>query len=414
MMESPWQARTMLDSPHRLCFFWAGAQWLAAALWWLWLLAGDGAAAAVPVVPVHALWFGLGAMPLFIVGFLLTAGPRWLRAPAVAAADLRLGVATFSAGWLLTALGAGIDASLAAAGQLAAAAGLGLLVRRAWQLLRAGTRGDAGHARVIVASLLATALGLAASGLAMLSGHAAASGALGALAQAMLWWGPVAAFIAASHRMLPFLGDGLWPTLDRRLPLWPLWTLLSAAVAQGAIALARGFVTLPATLAALGAAHLGLVALASLALTLRWFGAPALRSPLVRMLHLALLWWPLALALLAAGQWPWTQGTPARAWQMAGLHALAIGYLTATWLVMVTRVIATHQGQARAIGRFEVALFGLLQAVAVARVLAALWPSTAGWLLPMAALAWAAVALLWWPHQALRLGRAVRRRPVPD
>jgi uncharacterized protein involved in response to NO len=282
MMESPWQARTMLDSPHRLCFFWAGAQWLAAALWWLWLLAGDGAAAAVPVVPVHALWFGLGAMPLFIVGFLLTAGPRWLRAPAVAAADLRLGVATFSAGWLLTALGAGIDASLAAAGQLAAAAGLGLLVRRAWQLLRAGTRGDAGHARVIVASLLATALGLAASGLAMLSGHAAASGALGALAQAMLWWGPVAAFIAASHRMLPFLGDGLWPTLDRRLPLWPLWTLLSAAVAQGAIALARGFVTLPATLAALGAAHLGLVALASLALTLRWFGAPAPPLPLLQ------------------------------------------------------------------------------------------------------------------------------------
>ena len=167
----PWQPRTLLDSPHRLCFIWAGVQWLAGAMWWLWQMAGGAVAAAVPVASVHALWFGLGVMPLFIVGFVLTAGPKWLRAPAVAAAGLRAGVAAFSLGWLLTALGAGIDARLAAAGQLAAAAGLGLLVRRAWQLLHAATRRDARHARVIVASLALTALGLAASGAAMLAGH---------------------------------------------------------------------------------------------------------------------------------------------------------------------------------------------------------------------------------------------------
>lgn len=411
MNVSPWQARTLLDSPHRLCFFWAGAHWLASGLWWLWLLAAGADAAAMPALPVHALWFGLGAMPLFIVGFVLTAGPKWLRAPAVSAAELRAGVVAFTLGWLLTALGAAIDTRLAGTGQLAAAAGLGLLVRRAWQLLRAGTRRDARHARVIVASLAVMALGLAASGLAMLAGHGAA---LAPLARALLWWGPVAAFVAASHRMLPFLGDGLWPALDRRLPDWPLWTLLSVAVIQGAMALAQGFVAVPATIAAMGAAHLGLVALASLALTLRWFGEPALRAPLLRMLHLAALWWPVALVLLAAGLWPWMPAVPARACQMAGLHALAIGYLAGTWLVMVTRVIATHQGQARAIGRFEMLLFGLLQLAALARVLASLWPAATGWLLPLAAVVWALVALLWWPRHALPLGRAPRRRPLPE
>ena len=244
----------------------------------------------------------------------------------------------------------------------------------------------------------------------MLAGHAAG---LGALARAMLWWGPVAAFIAASHRMLPFLGDGLWPALDRRLPDWPLWALLSVSAMQGGVALAQGFAAVPRPVAALAAAHLGLAALASAALTLRWFGAPALRSSLVRMLHLSALWWPVALALLAAGQWPWSAAAPAQAWQMAGLHGLAIGYLAATWLVMVTRVIATHQGQARAIGRFVVLLFVLMQGAAVLRVLASLWPAASGWLLPLAALIWSGVGLSWWPYHALRLGQAPPRRARP-
>ena len=241
MSAARWRARNLLSSPHRVCFFWAGVQWLAGALWWCAALVDGPDMAGLPATTLHAmLWFSLGFMPLFIVGFLLTAGPNWVRAPSVDASGLRAGVAVFTAGWLLTGLGAAFDIRVAAAGQFSAATGLGLLTWRAVLMLRQSTRADTLHPRLIVASLVlmsATQLGAA---MAMLSAQQAL---LNALAGAALWWGPVTAFIVASHRMLPFLGDGLWPALDHRWPRWPLWLLLSGAVVQGRAPLGAARVT---------------------------------------------------------------------------------------------------------------------------------------------------------------------------
>jgi uncharacterized protein involved in response to NO len=400
-----WQFRTLLDSPYRLCFFWAGAQWVGSALWWFVTLAFGAATPAVPATTLHALWFGLGAMPLFIAGFLLTAGPKWVQAPEVDAARLRPGVAAFSAGWVLAWLGAEFDTRLAAVGLLAAAAGLGALAAQALMLLRRRTRADVLHPSLITASLMLMSLGLAAAAVALLVGQWAW---LAALARAALWWGPVAVFITASHRMLPFLGYGFWPVLDARFPLWPLWLLLSAPAAQGALALVLtgGGWALPAWLAAINAAHLTLVGLASAALTLRWLGAPPLRAPLVRLLHRAALWWPLALFLLAAAAWPQTRPDLAHALQMAGLHALTIGYLGATLLTMVTRVVATHQGRPQAVDRRAVQLFVLLQLAAVARIAAALWPAPSTALLIAAGGLWLCVAAAWWLRHGRWLGQA--------
>ncbi|MFT3818445.1 MAG: NnrS family protein [Rubrivivax sp.] len=410
-MTPRWQARTLLDAPYRLCFFWAGAQWVGSALWWWAALALGIATPAVPVVTLHALWFGLGAMPLFIAGFLLTAGPKWVQAPEVDAAQLRLGVAAFSAGWPLAWLGATFDLRLAAAGLLAAAAGLGVLAWRAAALLRQSTRADVLHPRLITASLGLMAVALAASAAAALTQQWVW---LAALARAALWWGPVAVFITASHRMLPFLGYGFWPALDARFPLWPLWLLLSAPAAQGALTLALvlagGVSSMPAWLAAAEAIHLALVGVASAALTLRWLGAPALRAPLVRMLHVAALWWPLALFLLAAAAWPSLRPDLAHALQMAGLHALTLGYLGATLLTMVTRVVATHQGRPQAIDRLAVLLFALLQFAALARIAASLWPGSSATLLPAAGLLWLGVAAAWWLRHGRWLGQAPARR----
>ncbi|MCA0242018.1 MAG: NnrS family protein [Proteobacteria bacterium] len=406
MTEAPWQAKTLLSSPYRLCFFWAGAQWVGSALWWFAALTLGAATPAVPATTLHALWFGLGAMPLFIAGFLLTAGPKWVQAPEVDAARLRPGVAAFSAGWVLAGLGAGFDARLAAVGLLAAAAGLGALAAQALMLLRRSTRADVLHPGLITASLLLMSLALAAAAVALLAGQWAW---LAALARAALWWGPVAVFITASHRMLPFLGYGFWPALDARFPLWPLGLLLSAPAAQGALALAstgRGW-ALPPWLAAVNAAHLALVGLASAALTLRWLGAPPLRAPLLRLLHRAALWWPLSLWLLAAAAWPSARPELAHALQMAGLHALTIGYLGSTLLAMVTRVVATQQGRSQAVDRWTVLLFVLLQAAAAVRVVAALWPEAAAALLLAAGGLWLGVAAAWW----LRHGRWLKQAP---
>ncbi len=417
MSDTVWRARTLLTSPHRLCFFWGGVQWVASALWWFAVLLRapglEPVSAELPAVTLHALWFSIGSMPLFIAGFLFTAGPKWLAAPVVEASRLRSGVAAFSAGWLLTGLAAtgGLDLPVAAAGLWLAALGLAHLVWRSVQMLRRARRADALHPRLIVTALGVMVLAHGVAAAALSSGQVAC---VGALALAALWWGPVAVFIVASHRLLPFLGDGLWPALERRWPRWPLWLLLSAALVQGARAAGPDLWPLGGLISLTGLmdVHLGIVCLASAALTLRWWGTPALKSPLVRMLFTASLWWLLALALLAAGRAPVVPPDLQRLLQLAGLHALTLGYLGGTLLVMATRVTVTHQGRSPLVDRHGKMLFLLLQVAVALRVAAALWPDDAGLLTRGASLAWLLLALSWLLRHGGWLGRGTPARPA--
>ncbi len=64
-------------TPHR-AFFTAGVlALLAISAWWAMVLARPGPAAYPPAL-VHGLMMPLGVFPLFMLGFLFTAGPRWL------------------------------------------------------------------------------------------------------------------------------------------------------------------------------------------------------------------------------------------------------------------------------------------------------------------------------------------------
>ena len=132
-----------LDSvPHR-AFFLAGVlAALSQGLWWalVWLLAPQQAYAAVPV---HGLMTPLAVFPLFMQGFVFTAGPRWLNVAdgtpkrgnllqAVAGADGHLaGVGRFHAGWRLAAARFAADGS-AMGGQLLALVKPSAIVAR-WQ-----------------------------------------------------------------------------------------------------------------------------------------------------------------------------------------------------------------------------------------------------------------------------------------
>jgi len=74
--------KLLLSAPHR-AFFLAGVVQIAAiSLWWLWVLAArywaalPAPGAAMPDTIVHALLMTSGFTPLFMFGFLFTAGPR--------------------------------------------------------------------------------------------------------------------------------------------------------------------------------------------------------------------------------------------------------------------------------------------------------------------------------------------------
>ena len=100
-----WRWRHLLWAPHRLGFF-AGAVMLAAtALWWGCQLLAQAMGwpwqPAVPVSVMHALLMSLSYMPLFFCGFLFTAGPKWLKLPAVSARQLLPALAVLMTGWAL-------------------------------------------------------------------------------------------------------------------------------------------------------------------------------------------------------------------------------------------------------------------------------------------------------------------------
>lgn len=400
-----WRMARLLDAPHRLCFFWAGLNWAGAAAWWAAHLLSDWLGAPwpwqLPAATAHGLWFTLGAMPLFIAGFMFTAGPKWLRRPPVAARGLRAMVGLFSLGWALALAGFHLGPVLCAVGLALVATGWAGLTWRIARLVAGSAQADRRHPRLILAACLIMGVGLILSSLAMATGRTALMPALLRLA---LWGGVAMVFLVVSHRLLPFLGDGAWPALDARWPDWPLWLVVSVPVVQSAGALVEPWcASLPGWRVA-EAVHLGVVAVLCLWLSLRWTRARALRQPLVAMLYGAFLWWTVALGFGAAARLPGWAGSTAAALDMAAVHTLTMGYLGGTLLVMATRVSSAHSGRPLAIDRMARVLYGLLQLALLLRMVAAFTPSAQALWLACAAVAWMAVATAWTARHARWLG----------
>jgi uncharacterized protein involved in response to NO len=395
----PWRWSRLLSAPHRLGFM-AGALGMAlTALWWLAALHLT-LPWSLPSTVVHGLVFSAGFMPFFFVGFLFTAGPRWLGMGEVAAPTLLRPVLLLALGWLLLLAGAHAERLLAAAGLLLAAAGWGWITARFAALERASPVPDRSHARFIV--------GAATLGTLALLGAAAALAAdqlqwLRLTTQLMLWGWIAPTFVIVSHRMLPFFSAAVLPGLQAQhkdMPLAALLALLAlAGVTEGSAWLGW---PLPTPLRWVAALVLAAGAAQLLRLALQWGLARSLGSPglrLLAMLHGGFVWFGLTLALVAL-----SQGLQAAGWPGLGaapLHALTLGYLGCTLVAMATRVAAGHSGRPLAVDRLAWALYLLLQAAVLLRLAAA-----QGWIgLSLPALAWALVALSWaWRHGAW-LGR---------
>lgn len=390
--DGPWRFGRLLDAPYRLAFFTAATMVSASALWWLAVLAarfvpGSGLAWSVAPGHAHALLMGFSFMPMFFAGFLMTAGPRWLAVPAVAARTLLPTVAAWLAGWATFVAGTHFDARMAAFGLAVVAAGWSAFAWRFARMLASSKVRDRTHLRVIGAAsgAGAAALWTAAAGLAS---HQPA--VVQVAISTGLWWFLAPVFATAMHRMVPVFGV-LAPRLDERHPNWLLWTLLAVLAMQvpltawpaGAVALA------PATLV-LDTAAATLV----LWLAVRWATLQNLRIRLLAMLHIGFAWLGISLALLAASAaMAWSSGgvTDLR---LAGLHALGIGFFGSAQLAFVTRISAGQTARSQAADDIAWALFRALQA-AVALRIAAAWRPDAAALVLAAALLWAGVMLAW-------------------
>jgi len=255
------------------------------------------------------------------------------------------------------------------------------------------------HARCAVAgyAALVAALGVGAVALGV-----GADGIAAAVLVAGLWGGIGVVFAAALHRLVPFFGAAALPPLDARWPSWLLATLVAALAFEAAAELAALFgAPVPADVrAAVDAAIAALL----LALAARWAVVQNLRLRLIAMLHLGFVWLGVAFALAAASQALVAAGRPGLA--PAPLHALAAGCYGSVLFAMATRVSVALTGRTIAADDFVWRLFGVLQVAVLARIAAVVWPAESRWLLPLAAIAWAAATATWAARGMLWMGRA--------
>lgn len=398
-----WRPARLLSAPHRLGFFF-GALWLAtSALWWGFVLLARSAAWplpwAVPPPAAHGLTLALSFMPLFMIGFLFTAGPRWLGLPDVAARRLLVPVLAMALGWGLALPGFHLHALVAAAGVASVTLGWAAVTWRFVQLVRRSQASDRMHATVIASAATLGVVALATATAALALGHADLVRAASLLA---LWGFLAPVFATVAHRMIPFFTVSVLPELTMWRPRWLLALMLLAlgVTAAGEAAQALWW-PLPAAVHFGSAAVQGPIALLLLWVAWRWGVVQSWRNRLLAMLQVGFVWLGLALALAAASHLRVALWGEAASLGLAPLHSLTMGYLGSTLLAMATRVAAGHSGRPVAADRVAWRLYWLLQAAAGLRVASALWPAVSAAGLLAAAAAWALACTGW----AWRYGR---------
>jgi uncharacterized protein involved in response to NO len=392
----PWQPQRLLSAPHRLGFALGAGLMSLLAIWWLAVLAAPSFDVLLPwtVAPAlaHGLLFTLGFMPAFMVGFLFTAGPRWLGMPAVEARSLLAPLLQFAVGWALALVGMHAGGLVAALGVALAASGWLRLTLRFGALVRESTAPDRLHAKGVLIACGLGALAMALAGWALLSNEPLL---LRGAAQLGLWGFVAPVYAIVSHRMIPFFSAAALPRLEAWKPNALLVPMLGGLLAGGLAEMAW----LPAWLLA---PPLALASLALLLLAVRWGLVRSLQGESLRllaMLHGGFVWLGLALGLQAASLT--LQATGQGGLGAAPLHALTLGYLGCTLIAMITRVAAGHSGRPLAVDRAAWAIYGLLQLGVLLRLAAALGLDS---LLPAATI-WVAVTVFWTWRYGGWLGR---------
>jgi uncharacterized protein involved in response to NO len=392
--------RALLLAPHRLAFFAGTAMLVVVSLWWTLLLAAPylGAQIVTPLPPtlVHGFTFASSFMPLFMIGFMFTAGPRWLDVEAPDARSLRWPVVLHVSGVALLTIGTETGSGLTAFGAL--------LLAIAWTaagvafagLIRSSRARDRLHACCVMGFWI---VGIA-SALLFTAGLAIHHyGLVAASAWTMVFGFAAPIYATVAHRVLPFFTSNVVTEIVPWRPNWVLAVLLSAIVVFGLIQLGgRADLIGQRHGAWLTLAFVGPAAVALAWLAVRWGLLQSLRGRSLRllaMLHLGFVWAALALLLAVIDALGVLLPDDAIRLGSAPLHALTMGFLGGMLFAMATRVICGHGGIVLVADDFVWTLFWLLQVATLLRLAGPLWPAATGWMTASAAVVWSIVWVTW-------------------
>jgi uncharacterized protein involved in response to NO len=401
-----WRRGLLLAAPHRLAFFSGAVMMAIIALWWTAILLARTTDQQITwnLAPgtAHAMLMSLGFMPLFFVGFLFTAGPKWMAVAELPTRTLLPFVVITLLGWVVCLIGLHTSAALGAAGLALVAAAWTGLTWKFGALWRASRATDKAHVNVVLAACLLGVLALwgITAGFALQDNSVVRS-----LTQAALWMFVAPVFAAVSHRMIPFFSTSALPVLDAWRPLWLLHSMVAILMFEGVMAGVDVWLwPAPTALRWIQVAIEVPVAVLMIWLAVRWGLVQSLKIRLLAMLHGGFLWLGIALALQAVSHSVMALSQDQQSLGLAPTHAMTMGYLGATLLAMGTRVASGHSGRPLAADNMAWTIYWVLQTAVVLRVLAALWPphwpALSHWPLVVTAMVWS-VAVCGW---ALRYG----------
>lgn len=401
-----WSWRALYWAPHRLAFALACALLMLSSLWWLNVQLARSAwlpeALVWPLVwypsLVHGAVMTYGFVPLFFLGFLYTAGPRWLGIEGPTARQIAPGLWLQGLGWCGWLLGAQLGGTVALVGGAVAWLGLCVGLWHLLAMLRQSRVADQVHARVI-----AGAWGL---GLLCLAGMLLAlAWDQPSLARAWLtsglWGFVVVVYVTVAHRMIPFFTSSALPMISIWRPLWVLLFLLLAIALRLLMVWVEWLEWELRLWAALGSFWLLVSGMVLLGLAFVWGLVQSLRIRLLAMLHIGFLWLGLAFLIDSIGHF-WMLLSGDAPWTLGAMHAITMGFMGSLLLAMVTRVSCGHSGRILVADRLVWSLFWLLQLATVLRVVSDLVDLR--YLLGLtlaAALLWT-LALLPWALRMLR------------
>lgn len=391
------------SAPHRVMFLSGTFQALAVMAFWsldvgahyagLWPAPAWPLLAVFPAPLLHALLISCGVFPLFIFGFILTAGPRWQGAGDLPQRDFVPAFFLLAGGWVLVWL-ALLLPSLLTAGLVLVVAGW---VRVALTLTRIARLRVTEREHIAYVALAAW---LGAAGLGAFLVYAANGAPVWARAGISLavWGFLLPVFLCVAHRMLPFFTSSALRGYEVHRPLWALRVLLAASVGHGVLNTFEQsrwlwLVDLPAMAAAGRLSGL-------------WWSRAVLDNRMLAVLHVAFAWVAPAFALFVVQSLSWFLA-PGLLGQ-APLHALTLGFFASMLLGMASRVTLGHSGRPVAADSAMWRAFCMMQAAAVVRVISELpalpgahsllWLSSLLWLGAFALWAWRYAPAFWRPR----------------
>ena len=358
---------------------------LVMVLWFSELLArrlGTSLPFVIPSSWVHALLMLYGVHIFFIYGFLFTVFPRWMSGTEVARGRYMSVAVTAAAGLVVIYAGLVTHSLVLAAGlALHLLAWLGAIAVLADVYRRAPKRRV--HERLLLLALMLGAIGLGA----FIYGTAANNTFAFVVARDIGLWGfLVPVLLTVCHRMIPFFTQSALAGVNLQRIDWSLGWFVGGSLLHGFFEITSqpiARLVVDAALAALALRH-----------TVVWGLTRSFRVRLLAMLHVAFLWFGIAMLLYAIATALQLIGTDLLG--RAPLHALGIGFVTSLLIAMATRVTLGHSGRALAVQTPTWYLFLGISAVALLRIAAELAPLAAyQWLNLLAAAAWLVCLIPW-------------------